>query len=81
MNQPSTSIIGPGTGNNHHRQYNFKHFLTKHVVKDLWRTVKVEGIRPGAEAPDFELESTRGERMRLSAFRGRPVVLRFGSFT
>ena len=31
---------------------------------------------PGASAPDFELEGTEG-RFRLSACRGRPVVLLF----
>jgi thioredoxin-dependent peroxiredoxin len=31
----------------------------------------------GKPAPDFELESDTGERVRLSALRGRPVVLYF----
>jgi peroxiredoxin Q/BCP len=31
----------------------------------------------GAPAPDFELESDSGERVRLSSFRGQPVVLYF----
>jgi thioredoxin-dependent peroxiredoxin len=31
----------------------------------------------GAPAPDFELESDGGERIRLSSLRGRPVVLYF----
>jgi peroxiredoxin len=31
----------------------------------------------GAEAPDFELPSQFGERIRLSALRGRPVTLVF----
>jgi peroxiredoxin Q/BCP len=31
----------------------------------------------GAPAPDFELESDSGERVRLSSLRGRPVVLYF----
>jgi peroxiredoxin len=26
-------------------------------------------------APDFELANTRGEMIRLSAYRGKPVVL------
>jgi len=43
--------------------------------------------RPGAEAPDWELElvSAQGERngemRRLSDHRGRPVALIFGSYT
>jgi peroxiredoxin Q/BCP len=31
----------------------------------------------GAPAPEFELESDSGERVRLSSLRGRPVVLYF----
>jgi peroxiredoxin len=38
-------------------------------------------MQPGSEAPDFELETTEGDRVRLSELRGQPVVLRFGSFT
>lgn len=43
--------------------------------------------QPGAIAPDFELDVVTGERkrtgekMRLSALRGRPVGLIFGSYT
>ena len=36
-----------------------------------------EAIRVGDEAPDFELESDSGERVRLSDFRGKRVVLYF----
>jgi peroxiredoxin Q/BCP len=34
-------------------------------------------VEEGAEAPDFELTSDTGERVRLSSLRGRPVVLYF----
>ena len=43
--------------------------------------------QPGAMAPDFEIDilsSERkriGEKMRLSALRGRPAGLIFGSYT
>ena len=43
--------------------------------------------RVGAPAPDFELEridrerKRTGERVRLSALKGRPVALVFGSYT
>ena len=43
--------------------------------------------QPGTTAPDFELDrvtSTRtptGEKVRLSALRGQPVGLVFGSYT
>ena len=33
----------------------------------------------GSEAPDFELASLDGETVRLSQFRGRPVLLVFGA--
>jgi thioredoxin-dependent peroxiredoxin len=34
-------------------------------------------VEAGQEAPDFELTSDAGARVRLSQFRGRPVVLYF----
>jgi peroxiredoxin Q/BCP len=34
-------------------------------------------IHPGDTAPDFELETDGGEKLRLSSLRGRPVVLFF----
>ena len=39
-------------------------------------------LRAGEEAPDFELPSLDGDRVRLSALRGeKHVVLEFGSIT
>ena len=34
-------------------------------------------VEEGQEAPDFELTSDEGERVKLSQFRGQPVVLYF----
>jgi peroxiredoxin Q/BCP len=34
-------------------------------------------VEAGEAAPDFELESDTGERIRLSSLRGKPVVLYF----
>jgi peroxiredoxin Q/BCP len=34
-------------------------------------------VEEGSQAPDFELKSDAGETMKLSQFRGRPVVLYF----
>jgi peroxiredoxin len=34
-------------------------------------------ITPGEPAPDFALEDVKGNRIRLSDFRGQPVVLSF----
>ena len=34
-------------------------------------------VTPGDLAPDFELEDVEGNLVRLSDFRGRPVLLAF----
>jgi peroxiredoxin len=34
-------------------------------------------ITPGELAPDFELQDIEGNSIRLSNFRGKPVVLAF----
>ncbi len=39
-------------------------------------------LRAGEEAPDFELSTLGGDRVRLSALRGKKhVLLEFGSIT
>ncbi len=39
-------------------------------------------LRAGDEAPDFEISTIDGEKIRLSQFRGKKhVVLEFGSIT
>ena len=83
-NPELTSLLGgsrPEGSDSQLDEYNYEHFRPKHLVADLLKTARGEGIRPGEEVPDFELESTEGESVRLSDLRGRPVVLRFGSFT
>ena len=60
---------------------NYAHYERKHQLADFTRTWRGQGMQPGEEAPDFELESAGGARIRLSALRGRPVLLHFGSFT
>jgi peroxiredoxin Q/BCP len=39
--------------------------------------VRIAVIEQGKPAPDFELQSDTGEPVKLSDFRGRPVVLYF----
>lgn len=39
--------------------------------------VDSETVPVGQPAPDFELTSVDGEQVRLSALRGKPVVLVF----
>jgi hypothetical protein len=82
-NRESTSI-GAGSPAGSEAQlaeYNYEHFRPKHLLADVWRSVKGDGLKPGSQAPDFDLESTEGELVSLSSLRGRPVFLHFGSGT
>ncbi len=63
------------------RDYNFRHFRMRHMAAELLRTLRCDGVRPGRQAPDFDLESTRGDRVRLHELRGQPVLLHFVSYT
>ena len=64
------------------REYNYEHFRAKHLLQDAQRTVQKNGIRPGQMAPDFALPRADGNgTLRLSDFRGRPVLLHFGSLS
>ncbi len=60
---------------------NYPHYQREHQLADFVRTWRRQGIQPGQPAPDFELDAATGERIRLSDFRGRPVLLHFGSIT
>ncbi len=80
-NSTSLGTLSPRSSQQQLDEYNYEHFRPKHLLADLWRSARGEGLQPGSEAPDFELESTEGERLRLSELRGRPVLLHIGSFT
>jgi hypothetical protein len=71
----------PEGSQNQLEQYNYEHFWLKHILADLARSAKGAGLKAGSPAPDFELESTDGDQIRLSGFRGRPVLLHMGSGT
>lgn len=49
----------------------------------IWMRVRAGTLRPGDQAPDFDLSTVdRVRRVRLSEeYRGKPVVLIFGSYT
>ena len=57
--------------------FNFRHFRIRHMAAELLRA----GLAPGSQAPDFELASTDGRRVRLSDLRGQAVLLHFVSYT
>jgi hypothetical protein len=60
--------------------YNYDRFPTFLIYRDLARSLR-DAVRPGELAPDFDLETVDGSRLRLSDLRGRPVLLHFGSLT
>ena len=41
------------------------------------RPAKSEAVEVGQKAPDFSLPSTTGGNIRLSQFRGQPVLIEF----
>jgi cytochrome c biogenesis protein CcmG, thiol:disulfide interchange protein DsbE len=47
---------------------------------NLYRySLQNSSLKVGGSAPDFELTSLRGENVRLSQFKGRPVLLSIGA--
>mgnify|MGYP000958664277 CR=1 FL=1 len=72
--ETKTDRLGPD-------QYNYDRFTREIAVVDAKRTLYSKGIGPGCPAPDFELEDTDGNLVRLSDLRGKPVVLRFGNIS
>jgi hypothetical protein len=50
--------------------------------ESMWNVARGGALRVGDPAPDFTLpRSDKSGDVRLSALRGRPVVLVFGSYT
>ncbi|HEX8926624.1 MAG TPA: deiodinase-like protein, partial [Terriglobales bacterium] len=63
-------------------RYNYDQFEREKLVKDFVRTKFGRAPSPGDSAPDFELRSLDGEKIRLSDFEHeKNVVLTFGSAT
>ena len=61
-------------------EYNYKAFTSS---ESAGKSAEFRGSIPaGKQAPDFELATVEGKRMRLSEFRGnKHVLLEFGSIT
>ena len=48
----------------------------------MWSRARAGTVNVGEQAPDFNLElHDKSGRVQLSSFRGKPVVLVFGSYT
>ena len=61
--------------------YNYAEFRRHHLVEEVAALVRLQGLRPGGPAPDFELPRVGGGTVSLAARRDRPFLLHFGSFT
>jgi hypothetical protein len=60
--------------------YNYESYSFALEQPELDRWLQA-GPHAGAMAPDFVLDDLDGEPVRLSVFRGAPVVLDFGSYS
>jgi peroxiredoxin len=64
------------------KKYNYESFSGQDLLKQAARMGFRSGPKAGDRAPDFQLRSLDGEKIRLSAFEGeKNVVLTFGSAT
>ena len=61
--------------------YNYGEFRRHHLVEEVAALVRLQGVHPGARAPDFELPRVGGGTVSLASLRDRPTVLHFASFT
>jgi hypothetical protein len=61
--------------------YNYGHFTRDTALTDARKTFSGKGIGPGCVAPDFELDDTDGNSVRLGALLGHPVLLHFSSIS
>src|SRR5579872_7076532 len=63
------------------KRYNYGRF-SREQLKTALAAKEMSGPRAGEEAPDFELPTLEGEKIRLSDYAGeKNVVLTFGSAT
>lgn len=45
----------------------------------LIAVVPVQAIEPGSTAPDFDLKDINGKQVRLSDFKGQPIILKLST--
>ncbi|HEV2117487.1 MAG TPA: redoxin domain-containing protein [Terriglobales bacterium] len=63
------------------KTYNYRRFSREQLQQEL-ATKQISGPKAGEKAPDFDLASLEGEKIRLSDYAGeKNVVLTFGSAT
>ena len=62
------------------KSYNYSSFDREQLRKEL-NGEQMKGPKAGEEAPNFELPSLEGKKVRLSDYAGYNVVLTFGSAT
>lgn len=77
----TSTRFGPPGSERQLREYNFRHFLPKHGLADVWRTLGGRILPPGALAPPFELDTTDGDRVTPSGLLGRPMLVHIGNGT
>ena len=58
--------------------YNYHHMIWSPKEEPYFRN---EVVRAGQPAPDFTLQDIDGNEVSLSDFRGRVVMIEFGSIT
>lgn len=59
-------------------EYRYEHFRRQLLMEDVGFA---SGARPGERFPDFDLPATDDQRVRLSDYRGRPLLVTFASIT
>ncbi len=63
-------------------RYNYEEFDRNTLAKDFLKSKFGDAPEPGERAPDFELRTVEGNKIRLADFKGeKNVVLTFGSAT
>jgi hypothetical protein len=63
------------------RDYNYPRFTARQFAREARTTIGRWGVAPGTLAPDFELPCVQGGTLRLGTLRGKPVLMRFVSWT